>query len=65
MIWKKRINMELRSILIKQTFRKRIVIEKKNNQFIKIKNKNYCNFSSNDYLGLSQDIRVINAWKKG
>ena len=65
MIWKKRMNMALNAILIKKQIRKKIIITRKKNQCVKIKYQNYCNFSSNDYLGLSQDSRVINAWKKG
>ncbi|WDR80498.1 8-amino-7-oxononanoate synthase [Candidatus Purcelliella pentastirinorum] len=49
----------------KKNLRTRIAKKNSNSRFIQIMNKKYINFSSNDYLGLSHEKKIIKAWKKG
>ncbi|XBC37909.1 MAG: 8-amino-7-oxononanoate synthase [Buchnera aphidicola (Meitanaphis microgallis)] len=65
MTWKKRVSYGLNTCLSKLQFRTRIAIKRNNNRIIEINNIKYKNFSSNDYLGLSNDARIIKAWKIG
>ncbi|XBC38966.1 MAG: 8-amino-7-oxononanoate synthase [Buchnera aphidicola (Melaphis rhois)] len=65
MIWKLRMSNDINTHLKKLQFRTRIAIQGNKNGLIKINNTKYINFSSNDYLGLSNDERIIRAWKKG
>ncbi|XBC38430.1 MAG: 8-amino-7-oxononanoate synthase [Buchnera aphidicola (Floraphis choui)] len=65
MIWKQRISHEMYTCSKKLQFRTRTAINKNKSKLIAINHLKYKNFSSNDYLGLSNDYRIIRAWKVG
>ncbi|WMY96841.1 MAG: 8-amino-7-oxononanoate synthase [Arsenophonus sp.] len=46
-------------------WRKRNIIEKNKGRILIFNQKKYINFSNNDYLGLSHNNAIINAWKIG
>ncbi|WP_413693279.1 hypothetical protein [Psychromonas sp. KJ10-2] len=45
--------------------RSSIAISGKQARHIKVNDKSFLNFSSNDYLGLASEPALVNAWKKG
>ncbi|PPI88736.1 8-amino-7-oxononanoate synthase [Candidatus Pantoea edessiphila] len=65
MSWQQRIDEALSKQLFRNRWRKRYVVEENSTRLIKIENKTYINFSSNDYLGLNQHPLIIDSWKKG
>jgi len=46
-------------------YRKSVVVNGQQARLIIVDDKQYLNFSSNDYLGLAAEPKLINAWKKG
>jgi len=66
MNWSSFLNNQLTLRKKKNLWRKREIIKKNNNTYSIIFNKKkYINFSSNDYLGLSKNSKIIKAWKNG
>ncbi|BAP58622.1 aminotransferase class I/II-fold pyridoxal phosphate-dependent enzyme [Candidatus Tachikawaea gelatinosa] len=65
MNWKEQIKNKLKEQKNLQLWRNRTIVENNNTRFLTIKGKRYYNFSSNDYLGFSQNKKIIHAWKKG
>lgn len=63
MNWNKRINHKLNIHISENKIRTKVITRKKINGTIEVNGLRYINFSSNDYLGLSNDIQIINAWK--
>ncbi len=46
-------------------FRVRRVVENGAGRFLSREGERFCNFSSNDYLGLSQHPQIVRAWQQG
>ncbi|CAL4322139.1 8-amino-7-oxononanoate synthase [Buchnera aphidicola (Eriosoma lanigerum)] len=65
MTWENKINQKLKTNKNNILVRNINVTTYYSPCYIQVLGKNYCNFSSNDYLNLSHDSRIINAWKKG
>ncbi|WP_380181138.1 8-amino-7-oxononanoate synthase [Kalamiella sp. sgz302252] len=65
MSWQQRISLALTERREKQQFRQRCVSQQGDVRTIRVNDRGYLNFSSNDYLGLSRDARVIAAWQQG
>ncbi len=63
--WLERIHNLLKLKHQQQAYRYREVMESRSGCHIVFKGKRYLNFSSNDYLGLSQHPQVTQAWQKG
>ena len=49
----------------RDAFRVRRVVENGAGRFLTHARRQYCNFSSNDYLGLSQHPAIVRAWQQG
>ena len=64
MNWNNRINHKLSIHISKNKFRTKSVTYKENSRIIKVNGLRYINFSSNDYLGLSNNVQIIQAWQK-
>lgn len=65
MSWQRRIRSALAQRLENGSYRVRSVSQASEARWIDIDGERYCNFSGNDYLGLSHDTRVIRGWQKG
>lgn len=65
MSWSQRIKQSLHKRREAFAYRTRTVHQGYIGHFLYIDRKPYINFSSNDYLGLSQDESVISAWQQG
>lgn len=65
MSWQQRITQALDERRQSATYRQRQVNRGGNARQIQLGGEHYLNFSSNDYLGLSQDAQVIAAWRQG
>ncbi|PVZ87046.1 8-amino-7-oxononanoate synthase [Serratia sp. S1B] len=65
MSWQQRIEQALDERQQNAAYRQRQVIEGGNGRDLQCNGKRYLNFSSNDYLGLSQHAEVIAAWQQG
>ena len=64
MSWQQRINTALDERRAANAFRTRIVGESDATGFIH-QGQRYCNFSGNDYLGLSRHPAIVEAWQQG
>ncbi|MEO9272946.1 8-amino-7-oxononanoate synthase [Serratia ureilytica] len=65
MSWQQRIEQALAERRFNAAYRRRQTTEGGNGRQIRLGDRLYLNFSGNDYLGLSQDTRVIAAWQQG
>ena len=65
MSWQQRIEQALSERREAQAFRSRQPLEQGAGRWLVRGERRYCNFSSNDYLGLSQHPQVIQAWQQG
>lgn len=65
MSWQQRIDTALAARRAVSTLRRRQVVEQGAGHWLTAKGKRYLNFSSNDYLGLSQHPQVVAAWQQG
>ncbi|MGG5838187.1 8-amino-7-oxononanoate synthase [Huaxiibacter chinensis] len=65
MTWQQRIDTALDARRASETLRSRTVVDGGAGRFLTRDQRRYCNFSSNDYLGLSQHPAIIRAWQQG
>lgn len=65
MSWQQHMTQALDKRRQNATYRQRQVNQGSNGRQIQVGGEYYLNFSSNDYLGLSQDTEVITAWQHG
>ncbi|MGY5367003.1 8-amino-7-oxononanoate synthase [Enterobacter oligotrophicus] len=65
MTWQARIQSALDERRAADAFRVRNVVENGAGRFLSCENRQFCNFSSNDYLGLSQHPQIVRAWQQG
>ncbi|HEQ1858805.1 TPA: 8-amino-7-oxononanoate synthase [Providencia alcalifaciens] len=65
MSWSSFIDSQLQKRKDASAWRERRCIEKSSGRELRFQGKNYLNFSSNDYLGLSQHSEIIRAWQQG
>lgn len=64
MTWQHRIDAALEERRAADAFRSRAAVES-GGRFLTRETRRFCNFSSNDYLGLSQHPAIIRAWQQG
>lgn len=65
MTWQQRIDAALDARRATDALRTRTVVENGAGRYLTREQRRYCNFSSNDYLGLSQHPDIIRAWQQG
>ncbi|AKA39679.1 8-amino-7-oxononanoate synthase [Yersinia ruckeri] len=65
MSWQHKIEQGLQQRHEQSTYRRRQIHQGSTGRFLQVNNRQYLNFSGNDYLGLSQDAAVIAAWQQG
>ncbi|WP_449550473.1 8-amino-7-oxononanoate synthase [Lelliottia amnigena] len=65
MTWQQRITTALEKRRAAEAFRERTVVEGGAGRFLIREQRQFCNFSSNDYLGLSQHPAIVRAWQEG
>ncbi|MCT4716064.1 8-amino-7-oxononanoate synthase [Enterobacteriaceae bacterium H18W14] len=65
MSWQQRIEQHLAQRRASDSLRTRQVNESGSGRFLVHNGKRHLNFSSNDYLGLSQHPEIVRAWQKG
>nr|CBX74054.1 hypothetical protein YEW_JE40180 [Yersinia enterocolitica W22703] len=65
MSWQNKIDLGLQQRHEAAAYRCRQVNDGANGRWLQTEAQQYLNFSSNDYLGLSQDAAVIAAWQQG
>jgi 8-amino-7-oxononanoate synthase len=63
--WQQRIDSALEARRAAEAFRVRSVVEGGAGRFLIRDNRQYCHFSGNDYLGLSQHPAIVRAWQQG
>ncbi len=65
MSWQQRIDTALATRRAADALRTRRVVEQGAGRWLTVGESRYCNFSSNDYLGLSQHPAIVRAWQQG
>jgi 8-amino-7-oxononanoate synthase len=65
MTWQQRIDSALQARRAAAAFRVRQAVENGAGRFLTREGRRFCNFSSNDYLGLSQHPAIVRAWQQG
>lgn len=65
MSWQERIHAALDQRRAADALRVRAVVDNGAGRFLTRDNRRYCNFSSNDYLGLSRHPAIVRAWQQG
>jgi 8-amino-7-oxononanoate synthase len=65
MSWQQRIDTALATRRAADALRTRRVVEQGAGRWLTVGDSRYCNFSSNDYLGLSQHPAIVRAWQQG
>ncbi|WP_428945616.1 8-amino-7-oxononanoate synthase [Pantoea sp. FN060301] len=65
MSWQQRIDLALTARRESAQFRQRRINQQGGGRQIRIEGRDYLNFAANDYLGLSQDPSIIDAWQRG
>lgn len=65
MSWLERIHAALDQRRAADALRVRAVVDNGAGRFLTRDNRRYCNFSSNDYLGLSRHPAIVRAWQQG
>lgn len=65
MTWQARIQSALEERRAADALRVRRVVENGAGRFLTCEGQRFCNFSSNDYLGLSQHPAIVRAWQQG
>ncbi|WP_447862081.1 8-amino-7-oxononanoate synthase [Enterobacter ludwigii] len=65
MTWQARIHSALEERRAADALRVRNVVENGAGRFLTREGRQFCNFSSNDYLGLSQHPAIVRAWQQG
>ncbi|UJD93989.1 8-amino-7-oxononanoate synthase [Lelliottia amnigena] len=65
MTWQQRITTALEKRRATEALRVRTVVEGGAGRFLIRDQRQFCNFSSNDYLGLSQHPAIVRAWQDG
>ncbi|MGR4049017.1 8-amino-7-oxononanoate synthase [Kosakonia cowanii] len=65
MSWQQRIEAALSERRAADALRCRITVEQGAGRWLTLNGERFCNFASNDYLGLSQHPQVIAGWQQG
>ncbi|UDJ80948.1 8-amino-7-oxononanoate synthase [Kosakonia oryzae] len=65
MSWQQRINAALSERRAADALRSRQTVAQGAGRWLTVGERRFCNFSSNDYLGLSQHPAVVRAWQQG
>ncbi|MDD7996048.1 8-amino-7-oxononanoate synthase [Kosakonia radicincitans] len=65
MSWQQRIDAALRERRAADALRSRQTVAQGAGRWLTVGERRFCNFSSNDYLGLSQHPAVVRAWQQG
>ena len=64
MSWQQRVDDALTARRATDTLRRRYVVSQGAGRWLVANGRQYLNFSSNDYLGLSQHPQIIRAWQQ-